>query len=110
MSLRSGGYNMSLTPFCHKHSQDKRHEKGKVTSTAESVGSKEGEDGEAEAGSRKWPRKQAVEMKPSAGAVLTSEQQISHTREGLGCWYSTPPPPTHFWWPQTISYSVPTHS
>lgn len=49
-SLREGGYGMALTAFCLKHSQDKGLKKGKVTSTAESVGSK-GEGGHAEAGS-----------------------------------------------------------
>lgn len=28
---------MSLTTFCHKHRQDKGREKGKVTSTVESL-------------------------------------------------------------------------
>lgn len=54
---------MSLTAFRLKHSQDKGLKKGKVTSTTESVRSKE-EGEEAAAGSREWPRKQAVEVKP----------------------------------------------
>ena len=60
----------------------------------QSVGSKEGEGGGAEADSREWPRNQAVEMKPFTGAALISEEQTSHTREARECWSSTSSPPT----------------
>lgn len=72
---------MALTAFCLKHSQDKGLKKGKVISTVESVGSKEGEDRHAEAGSREWPRRRAVGMKLLIGAALKQEQQMSHTRD-----------------------------
>lgn len=76
---------MSRTAFCLKHSQGEGFKKGKVTSTT--VCWKQGRRRwEAEADSREWPRNQAVEMKPSTGAALISEQQISYTREALGCW------------------------
>lgn len=79
-------------------------EKGKVISTAESVGSKEGRGG-------KLSRLQGVAKETGCGneslnrMALTPERQISHTWEGLGCWYSTPPPArsgsraTRFLWP-----------
>lgn len=67
-------------------------EKGKVISTAESVGSKEGRGG-------KLSRLRGVAKETGCGneslnrTALTPEPQISHTWEGLGCWYSTLPPP-----------------